>query len=405
MARLRIFTALVFAAHVSAALNSARAETPSLNAAPGALTASLASPSTPVTAQENSPSELLSTSTSESGGIVRLSTESSSPSESQPNTSVGQSPIAGSLQSMGNWTAGADFLLVRPHFSEATAFVKGTETASTYQATAQSLDFQYSPSFRVFAGYRFDEGGSELKLTYTRLTAQTQSDAGNISPGHFIVDPFGNVVGTAIVIDPSNAQFGQPLVGGDHIQASASVDVNVFDIDLVKPLTSICGGWELKYTAGVRIAQIHQMYQSVITDSGTFFSGGEYAAEFVGAGPRVGLQAQRSFSACRQFSLFANTYGSLLVGEYDENFAQTATAPSFQATQYTNEIRVLPVAEAEIGAGWSPYPWLNVSAGWLFQVWFDLGGSGGTFGGFYTVTENANIMAFEGLFVHADLTF
>jgi hypothetical protein len=66
---------------------------------------------------------------------------------------------------------------------------------------------------------------------------------------------------------------------------------------------------------------------------------------------------------------------------------------------------VLPVAEAEVGAGWSPLPWLNISAGWLFQVWFDLGGSGGTYGGFYTVTENSNIMAFEGFFLHTELTF
>jgi hypothetical protein len=82
------------------------------------------------------------------------------------------------------------------------------------------------------------------------------------------------------------------------------------------------------------------------------------------------------------------------------------TSPTaFQATQDTDDVRVIPVAEAEIGGGWSPIPWFNVSAGWLFQAWFDLGGSGGTFGGFYTVTENSNIMAFEGFFLRAELTF
>jgi hypothetical protein len=46
-----------------------------------------------------------------------------------------------------------------------------------------------------------------------------------------------------------------------------------------------------------------------------------------------------------------------------------------------------------------------VSAGWLFQAWFDLGTSGGKFDGYYTVTENANIMSFEGLFVRGEIAF
>jgi hypothetical protein len=81
------------------------------------------------------------------------------------------------------------------------------------------------------------------------------------------------------------------------------------------------------------------------------------------------------------------------------------TPRAYCTSDNTDEIRVLPVAEAEVGAGWSPFPWLNVSTGWMFQAWFDLGGSGGTFGGFYTVTENSNIMAFEGFFLRAQVTF
>lgn len=366
-----------------------------------------ASAAPPPCAPTSAPSELSLTPNSGDSpeGVIRLANESTGIPDAQPNVWVGPSTGIDSPLSEGNWFVGADFLYVRPHFSEATAFVQGTQNASSFHVTAQDLDFQYSPSFRVFAGYRFDGTDSELKLTYTRLTDQTQADAGNFPAGHFAVDPFGNVVGTAVVVNPASAQFGQAIVGGDHIQANASVAANVFDLDLVKPLMAVCGGWELKYTVGVRIADISQLYQSTVTNSGAFFDGGEYAAEFIGAGPRVGFQAQRCFGACRQFSLYANTYGSLLVGEYDENFAQTTTSPSYQATQATNEIRVLPVAEAEVGAGWSPLPWLNISAGWLFQVWFDLGGSGGTYGGFYTVTENSNIMAFEGFFLHTELTF
>ncbi len=95
----------------------------------------------------------------------------------------------------------------------------------------------------------------------------------------------------------------------------------------------------------------------------------------------------------------------MIVGDYNSHFSQTTTAPAFQASQDTEIIRLLPVAEAEIGAGWSPLPCCNLSAGWLFQAWFDLGASGGTFGGFYTVTENSNLLAFEGLFARVELSF
>lgn len=365
--------------------------------------------------QEGAPPASTMISAPQTEGVVRVSNESAAiaPEVYQgnwaaptpvPQANLTSGPVAQSSGWDGHWIFGADFLYTRPHFSEATAFVRGTETASSFNATAQDLDFQYSPSFRVFAGYQFDGTDTQLRFTYTRFNAQTEEDAGNFSPGHFAVDPFGNVAGVATVIDPSSAQFGQQIVGGNHIQTSADVDANIFDLDVIKPILWVCGGCEFKYTAGVRIAQIHQFYQSIVSQGGSFFSGGIWGADFIGAGPRIGIQSERYFGACRQFSLFANGAGSLLVGQYDTNFGQSTTGPTFQATQNTDEIRVLPVAEAEVGAGWSPLPWLSVSTGWLFQAWFDLGGSGGTFGGFYTVTNNSNIMAFEGFFLRAQLT-
>ena len=143
------------------------------------------------------------------------------------------------------------------------------------------------------------------------------------------------------------------------------------------------------------------MYQSVISESGSFFSGGEYTADFTGAGPRIGFQALRYFGACRQFSLYANTYWLAARRRIRHALRpDPTTAPVLPGDPgHGRRSACIPVAEAEIGAGWSPLPWFNVSAGWLFQAWFDLGGSGGTFGGFYTVTENSNIMAFEGFFL------
>jgi hypothetical protein len=316
----------------------------------------------------------------------------------------------------GRWIFGGDYLYVRPHFSDATAYAYGSDIPPSHaDVTAQDFDFQYSSSFRVFAGYHFDGTDTELRFTYTRLTGHTESDAGNFGTDRFAVDPFGDIAGTAVILDPDSVRDGQTISdrvingqtpgAGDHIASTADVAVNLFDLDLIKPILWVCGGCEFRYSAGVRIAQVSQNYQSVVSANGSFFSGGVFTAQFNGAGPRLGLQAERYFGRCRQFSLFANAAGSLLFGESDTHFVQVSLPLGFNGAQETDTIRVVPVADAEIGTAWSPTPWLKFSAGWLFQAWVDLGGPEGSFAGLYTAPNNSNMMAFEGLFLRTQLTF
>jgi Legionella pneumophila major outer membrane protein precursor len=296
---------------------------------------------------------------------------------------------------------GADYLLVHPRFSEATLFARGTVGASGLNVTAQEATFSYDSSFRVYGGYKFDDVGTALQFTFTRLPGSSSQDAGNLTPGHFLVDPFGNIAGVA----PSLTNPGQFNVGGDHIHVDTDIVLDSYDLDFIKPFAVVYQNWIFKYTAGVRIADMDQSFDSIITSGGSFFASGEYTASFVGAGPKIGLDVRRDFGANRTFSLFANSAASLLVGEYKEFFNQITTVPPLAASQNTDIFRVVPVAEIEMGAQWRPYSWLDVSAGWLFQAWIDLGASGGNFGSYYTVIQNANIMAFDGLFVRAQVTF
>ncbi|HXY32713.1 MAG TPA: Lpg1974 family pore-forming outer membrane protein [Planctomycetaceae bacterium] len=326
-------------------------------------------------------------------------------SASQTNWVAGSCGGCGDQCSPGGVFGGADFLFVRPHFSEATAFAHASLGPAGLSVTGEELNFDYEASFRVFAGYRFEGSDTEVQFTYTRLDNHTSVDAGNPGPGQFLVDPFGNIVGTATVVDPNSALFGHQITGGDHISTDAGVTLNIYDIEVIKPIPLPCSQWALWYSFGVRIADVDQTYQSVIDSGGAFFSGGKYSVDFVGAGPRVGLRGERFFGNNRSWSLYADTYASLIVGEYDEDFSQVTTAPPFAAQQSTKIIRTVPVAEIEMGASWCPYGRLRFSAGWLFQAWFDLGTSGGKFDGFYTVTENANIMSYEGLFVRGEIGF
>ena len=49
--------------------------------------------------------------------------------------------------------------------------------------------------------------------------------------------------------------------------------------------------------------------------------------------------------------------------------------------------------ESELGVAVNLTERLTLNTGWLFQSWFDLGTSGGTFGGFFSGADDSNIMA------------
>lgn len=311
--------------------------------------------------------------------------------------------------------AGADFLLIRPHFSEAIAFAHGTQTPTAYQVVGRELEFDYGPSLRVFAGYRAGNGCGEIRFTYShfRGDVDVSADGPPLGSGQFFVDPFGNIVGAAAIMDPSDARYIAPpedpevLFGGDRIETRATVDMNVYDIDFVRPVLLRTSGWALSWSVGARVADVKQYYESVITDDvGDLFSRGDFAVDFLGAGPRLGFEARHHCGQACRFSVFAKGYGALLVGEYDVRSSNQVTDPfDFVASQQSSLTRTLPVMETELGISWCTTDSLTVSLGWLFHAWFDLGTSGGKFGGFFAGADDANIMSFDGLFLTADRTF
>ena len=289
--------------------------------------------------------------------------------------------------------AGAEFLLLRTHFSQAYAFAQVAQTQTppiVRNVNAVVLPFDYDPSFRVFVGYSMGDNAGDFRFTYWHFRTdankgeQVGSQAG---VSEFVVDPLGAMAQT-----------------GDFITAHASVETNVYDLDFQLPILAGNCRWAITGSIGVRIADIDQKYSDPITTAtGAAVTTGFFTASFVGAGPRLGLEARRYFGEAGRLSIFAKTSGSLLVGEYD--FTAGAALPIFAANQSTHLTRTIPVAEMELGASWRPWRPLTLSAGWLFQAWFDLGASGGQFGGIYVPVDTANIMSFDGLVLRAELAF
>ncbi len=305
----------------------------------------------------------------------------------------------------GGFFGGIDYLLLRPHFSEAIAFARGSQVGGM-NMVQEPLDFDYQSSLRAMFGYRSAQGDTELRFTYWYIDSDTNVAAGNPGPGQFIVDPFGNMVGSAMVLDPGDTRFLTVIdMGGDSIATRASVRLNIFDLDMGVAVAPQNPSWSIDFTAGVRIAEVDQFYDSVIRDAGgDVVSRGDFTVDFVGAGPRLGSGLRRVFGQDRQFNVFAQGSGALLLGQYDLGFSNLVVGQG-SGTQTQSMTRLIPVVDTEVGASWRMANGLTIAGGYLFQGWFDLGTSGGKFDGFFSGTDDANIMSFDGMFVRAEMAF
>lgn len=303
----------------------------------------------------------------------------------------------------GGFYGGADYLLIRPHFSEAVAFARGTQGLGGMSTEAEAIRFDYESAFRAFGGYQ-GPGGNSLQFTVTHLDNEDFASGTVSNPGEFIVDPFGNLVGAVMVINPADPRFGTVLVGGDLVRTETRVELNYFDIDFITPVAMASSCWSLDLSAGVRIADVDQYYESVVSAGGVTIGRGDYSVDFTGAGPRVGLDARRYFGHVGRFSILARAYGSLLLGSYDVQFSNSPM-PGFIGSQTEEMTRLIPVLEGELGVAYRLLDSVEISGGWLFQSWWDLGTSGGTFGGYFSGADDGNIMSYDGLFLRAEVAF
>lgn len=292
------------------------------------------------------------------------------------------------------WFAAQEYLLVRTHFSEALAFARVNGSF----VRAEELDFDYESSFRSILGFHWNEC-TDVRFRYWNLNVDTRV-TGAAGPGETIVDPYGAFAGA----------------GGD-IAATAAVDMNVYDLEVVRPVHVSESNLNLDYTAGVRFADVEQSSGTTIRNGGVVTSRGDFDADFFGVGPYFSLTGEMTAPRRKRFSLLAKGGAALLVGQYD--VSSRLTFPGLgSGGQIADRIRTVPVAEAELGGKWNPTDYLSFSAGWLFQSWWNIGASGGTFdtegtpleGPAYpdtafVGTDDSDIMSFDGLFIRGELEF
>ncbi|MGD9722410.1 MAG: Lpg1974 family pore-forming outer membrane protein [Pirellulales bacterium] len=314
----------------------------------------------------------------------------------------------------GLWYFSADYLLVRPRLNNGVAEVRQTQTSTqtlpfTNTTTEESISycFDYQSSFRVALGYRLLDCGGDIQFAYWRLTGNAQVTDGPAQTENDVLTIFG--------------QLGNNPDDGQFFRAEAGIAANIYDLDFAKCLSfggpegdccdmSCCPRWDLRFSAGVRAANINRYDNNyVIDDNGDIASFGAIDAQFGGAGPRLGMQGRRYFGACGKLSVFAKGSQALLIGDYTLNRVLTTPGPS--PTTPTNIFamqdsvcRMIPVTDLEVGGTWQIAPYAFFSAGWFWQCWWDLG-QGEVIGDSDSPLDSSNILGFDGLFLRGELLF
>ena len=284
----------------------------------------------------------------------------------------------------------------------------------TYTDDSVEFNFPYQSGFRASLGYRLLDCGGDIQVTYWRMSASASFH--NDGPV---------VTGT----DDDLLLFAQlknnPGPGG-FLSGSAGVTANIFDVDFAKCISMggpqgecdacFCPRWDLRWSAGARIADISRFDNNTATTPSTAtelptdtITTGSIDARFVGAGPRIGVQGRRYFGCNGFLSLYAKASQALLIGDFrmrrettSPGDEQIQTATFIQNDRYS---RMIPVTDIEVGGSWQIAPYTFVSAGYFFQCWWDLGFGETVLGTNFGPLDTANILGFDGLFVRGEIIF
>ena len=171
----------------------------------------------------------------------------------------------------GLWYASADYLLIRPQFSQGVALeqrvVTTTTNPSTQQPTSTATDtsrnycFNYNSAFRVSVGYRLIDCGGDIQFTYWRMTGTD-----SVAAGPAEVTNGSNIIIGQLGCNPQDGQFYNAYTG---------VTANVFDLDFAKCLAfggpqgdcecTVCPRWDLRWLAGFPRGR-HQPLQQCLRD-------------------------------------------------------------------------------------------------------------------------------------------
>jgi hypothetical protein len=312
------------------------------------------------------------------------------------------------LRRPGQFFAGATYIYARADYSEALAYVESDPVAGG--ETFHMYDFNYNSSYGVDGGYRLCDCGGEIRFSYLRLQSDASFAAASVQGGSQIFTPYE--------------------VDG-NVQGSANTDLHSYDLGFSKtiPLGSPlgccdsgccdsvgcgdgcgcgwCPAWDLTWSVGVRYVDLDSSRNTSAFDPGPIFvDSAGMQLDFQGAGPRMGVMGRRYLGRCGRFSLFAKGDISLLLGDVDLNIQGVGQAGpgGFTKAEFNN---IIPETDIEVGGTIHIRNRFNLSAGYFFTVFHDLGMRDEYDFNQFQLShfDDANILGFDGFFARAEVTF
>jgi hypothetical protein len=317
------------------------------------------------------------------------------------------------------WYATADYLYVRASFSEAVAYLEQDQESLPAQSieTFHQLNFRHESSYRFGGGYYLNCCDEQVRFNFTRLSSYADQQ---------VVPPSSADVLITLPYEVAIPPGGQGLV-------DANVDVNAFDLEYAKTIPlggsqcnscdcgDACGGgcggpcpcpaWDITWSGGIRFADVDWERSYVaLDDEGTLTQYATPRMEFSGGGPRFGLEGRRYFGEHGWCSIFLKGDVSLLLGTLNQTTVRVTspdTVDESSVTQSVNCRHIIPVTEIETGMTVRLTSFANLSTGYLFSAWHDLGfrDQFDFLNTLETSYDDANILGFDGLFVNLEVAF
>ena len=265
------------------------------------------------------------------------------------------------------WTFGADYLLMRPSFSNSTAVYQSTSVGNKAIALqGLAYDFGYTGGIRGFIGYNFSRD-TTARFGYMAIDAAT-SVAG-FSSGDYVG---GN--GTAVI----GPFLTQAVPAGGFIKSTSKVDLDVYDMELarrfeVDPDVEGPIRWDTAGSAGIRFvdSSVSSTVDNFCPLCPDYFV--TTNRTFHGVGPRLALQGRRYLGRQRRWSAFANGGAALLVGQISNFDSRLVKDTNLLETQSVRGTLVIPNLDISLGTTWQWLDRTSISAGWMLMYWGHLG--------------------------------
>jgi hypothetical protein len=262
---------------------------------------------------------------------------------------------------------GADYLLLRPSFSNSTAIYQATAVGGQSIAlTPLNYDFGYASGVRGFIGYNFSED-TLGRFSYLGIDAAT-SVAGTAT-GNYVG---GN--GTAYI----GPFYTEALPATASITSTSNVSLDLYDLELARRFeidteTDGATRWDTAGSAGIRF-----MDSSVSTTVDNYCPlCPNYLVTtnriFQGVGPRLAIQGRRYLGPARRWSAFATGGAALLVGSFSNDATRLTKTVNLLETQSTGGTLVVPNFDIALGTSWQWGPRTSISAGWMLMFFGNLG--------------------------------